>query len=220
MMDHVVRAEANMEVMGSDHAVFVDRDPKHFGIILTYLRNKADGLDRHLDSRRLLNFGRNNDAGSSSSSSSSSEAKKEASSQIMKSAPTLSFSSSIILPKDSTTLTELYHESVHYQISELTEQICSQRALTRVFDLLGSKNPFQLATTAITAGKRVLVLLGGMMTTMGGWVYAQALAAQAKTNELMEGGVNGDSAQNAIDYWKKQTEHWKAEAAKWSNGTK
>ena len=33
--------------------------------------------------------------------------------------------------------------------------------------------------------KRLLVLFGGVMTGAGGWVYAQALAAQSKTNELL-----------------------------------
>lgn len=40
----VARAEANGELTSSGSAVFVDRDPKHFATILTYLRNKSDGL--------------------------------------------------------------------------------------------------------------------------------------------------------------------------------
>src|SRR5210317_384150 len=40
---HVLRAESNSEYLG-DKIVFIDRDSKHFHVILTYLRNKADGL--------------------------------------------------------------------------------------------------------------------------------------------------------------------------------
>lgn len=88
--------------------------------------------------------------------------------------------------------------------------------------------------------KRLLVLFGGVMTGMGGWVYAQAVAAQAKTNELlmsgsdlmMIGGIggNGDtfsdtnggsndssSSSSAEEYWKKQSKVWN-DAAKFWNG--
>lgn len=50
-----------------------------------------------------------------------------------------------------------------------------------------------MATTVLTTGKRMLMLFGGMVTSMSGWVYAQALAAQAKTNELLEDNVGGDN---------------------------
>jgi len=40
----VTRAEANGELTSNGHAVFVDRDPKHFQTILTYLRNKSEDL--------------------------------------------------------------------------------------------------------------------------------------------------------------------------------
>ena len=83
-----------------------------------------------------------------------------------------------------------------------------------------------MAATFAATGKRVLILLGGTATGIGTWVYAQAVAAQAKTNELLmqskgeceecgtkDGGdlVNNNSA----EYWKKQTEFWKSAADKW-----
>lgn len=40
---YVERAEANQEFVGG--AVFVDRDPKHFGLILNHLRNRVEGLE-------------------------------------------------------------------------------------------------------------------------------------------------------------------------------
>ena len=44
LSDIVARAEANGELTSSGNAVFVDRDPKHFQLVLTYLRNKSEGL--------------------------------------------------------------------------------------------------------------------------------------------------------------------------------
>ena len=44
LTEYVTRAEANKEL--TQEAVFIDRDPKHFGMILSYLRNKADGLSK------------------------------------------------------------------------------------------------------------------------------------------------------------------------------
>lgn len=44
LADIVARAEANGALTSSGNAVFVDRDPKHFQVILTYLRNTSEGL--------------------------------------------------------------------------------------------------------------------------------------------------------------------------------
>mmetsp|Transcript_42525 Transcript_42525/g.77687 ORF Transcript_42525/g.77687 Transcript_42525/m.77687 type:complete len:236 (+) Transcript_42525:126-833(+) len=173
LMDHVVRAEANPEIITSgDHAIFIDRDPKHFGTILDYLRNKADGVFRHPSvAQRLMKFSNNNKQVSADNC----QAAKDVTTQIF----------SIPLPKDSKTLTEMYFESIHYNIPALTDRICSQQSLTRIFETFGSNHPFQMASTAIVAGRRILVLFGGMLTGMGGWLYAQAMAAQAKTNEML-----------------------------------
>lgn len=44
LAEHVSRAEANDEFTHGGKAVFVDRDPTHFHLILGHLRNKVEGL--------------------------------------------------------------------------------------------------------------------------------------------------------------------------------
>lgn len=208
-----MRAETNAEIITSgDHAIFIDRDPKHFGTILAYLRNKADGVFRHpIVAQQLMKFGNSNRQGSANNC----QAAKDVTTQIF----------SIQLPKDSTTLTEMYFESIHYNIPELTDRICSQQSLTRIFETFGSNNPFQMASTAIVAGRRILVLFGGMLTGVGGWVYAQAMAAQAKTNEMMLNTREncddcGVGLVNQTDLWKKQADYWKIVSDKWNGGAR
>ena len=43
LADHVARAEANREITKAG-AVFIDRDPKHFDVILLHLRNRVEQL--------------------------------------------------------------------------------------------------------------------------------------------------------------------------------
>ncbi len=209
LYDHVLRAEANLEYAADNNAVFIDRDPKHFGIILAYLRNRADGLvgssDAAATTSSLVRFGR----------------KQQSNTTNVATSPTSSFkyTSSIQLPTDSTLLSEMYIESMHYNIPEMTDLICSRQMLTRIFNLFGSNNPFQLAGSAYANMKRLLVLFGGVMTGAGGWVYAQAVAAQqAKTNELqaLMSNSSGGVSENAVEYWKNQSKVWNDAAKKWS----
>jgi len=190
LREYVLRAESNNEIISKDNAIFIDRDPKHFDMILSYLRNKADGIVRH---------------------------------KTFKSLP--SSTSSILLPKDSKTLTELYFESIHYRIPELTDRICSQQFLGRIFELFGSTNPVQQATALLARGKSILLAFGGLATTAGaawGWLYTQAEWAQEKTKNLLSidnGKTTGDDCAKDADYWKRQTEYWKNVADKWKGSS-
>ena len=204
LYDHVLRAEANSEYAGD--AVFIDRDPKHFGVILAYLRNRADGLvgssDAAATTSSLLRFGRKQSNATTTSSTSPPSSFK--------------YTSTIQLPTDSTLLSEMYIESMHYRIPEMSDLICSRQMLTRIFNLFGSNNPFQLAGSAYANMKRLLILFGGVMTGAGGWVYAQAVAAQAKTNELLMMSSSGSGvSENAVEYWKNQSKLWNDAAKKW-----
>ncbi|KAL7491223.1 hypothetical protein ACHAWT_000639 [Skeletonema menzelii] len=202
--DHVLRAEANLEYAGD--AVFIDRDPKHFGVILAYLRNRADGLagssDAAATTSSIIRFGRKQSNTTTSSTSPPSPS-------------SFKYTSTIQLPTDSTLLSEMYIESIHYRIPEMSDLICSRQMLTRIFNLFGSNNPFQLAGSAYANMKRLLMLFGGVMTGTGGWVYAQAVAAQAKTNELL---MMSSSSNGGVEYWKNQSKLWNDAAKKW-NGT-
>ncbi|KAL7530128.1 hypothetical protein ACHAWF_003255 [Thalassiosira exigua] len=204
LMDHVVRAERNSDLGG---AVFVDRDPKHFGTILSYLRNKADGVHGRSTARRKRKLFGDEGGGSSGRDP------DRLSTAVAKSISTL-------LPKDSNSLREIYLESVHYDMPELTNCIVSQRTLARMCDLFGSKNPLEMTAAILTFGRRALIMLGGMATGAGGWVYAQAAAARAKTDEFVaqmapdESDDNGSYANDA-SYWEKQAETWKSVADKW-----
>ena len=54
LSDHVARAEHNHEILRNG-AVFIDRDPEHFPILLKYLRNRVEyeALRNHIDKTTL-----------------------------------------------------------------------------------------------------------------------------------------------------------------------
>lgn len=58
LSDYVRRVDAN-PALAMDGAVFVDRDPKHFGVLLNHLRNKTEGLVRGVSCMPLVSFGWN-----------------------------------------------------------------------------------------------------------------------------------------------------------------
>ena len=154
LTEYVTRAEANKEL--TQEAVFIDRDPKHFGMILSYLRNKADGLSN----TRLVS--------------------KLTRSKI-KSNP--SAVETVFLPEDQQSLQEIYYESMHYQIPELTTFICTKSTLVRSLQMFGAKNPFQMAASALAVGRRAFIFLGTMATGMGGWAVTQATLSETQAKQ-------------------------------------
>mmetsp|Transcript_32562 Transcript_32562/g.66477 ORF Transcript_32562/g.66477 Transcript_32562/m.66477 type:complete len:331 (+) Transcript_32562:49-1041(+) len=178
LMDLVMRAEKNCETTPESNAIFVDRDPKHFGMILNHLRNRADGIHLPSTSRSMLNLAKPTATGKNQG-----RPGRNAKSMLRGLTPTshaLSPESHIHLPKDSLILAEMYFEAVHYQIPELSDRICSKQGLTRIFQFFGSQNPFQMAATAMVTGKRMLAVMGTLATGLGGWAYAQVLTAKQK----------------------------------------
>mmetsp|Transcript_22202 Transcript_22202/g.46428 ORF Transcript_22202/g.46428 Transcript_22202/m.46428 type:complete len:305 (+) Transcript_22202:47-961(+) len=239
LMDHVVRAESNREIVtGWNKAIFIDRDHQHFGTILAYLRNKADGIYRRPGDgarRRLMKFGDKISNNNNNSNNKCQTIVKEAATKHLNEAKsTMPSASSYIpqLPKDPKTLTEIYFESLHYNIPELTNHLSSKTTLTRLLGIFGSKNPLQLASTVMVTGRRMLVLFGTMLTGMGGWAYSEAMAVQAKaldktyeivsdtkefvsdTKDFCHDGV--DDLVNESGFWKKQADGWKIISDKWN----
>ena len=181
LMDHVVRAELNNEILGKEQAIFIDRDPKHFTIILSYLRNRADGLHRYPSMKqatKLLAF-RKSDI--------------KATEQWNDFAKSASAVSTVQLPKDTAALSELYLEALHYQISPLMNAVCSQRFLSRLLENFpGVKNPINLAASVMAGGRNVLKLLGGTSIFTGtlgmGWMYTKYLEAREMAEDFWKGG--------------------------------
>ncbi|KAL7447058.1 hypothetical protein ACHAXM_010729 [Skeletonema potamos] len=61
--------------------------------------------------------------------------------------------------------------------------------------------------------KRLLVVFGGVMTGVGGWVYAQAVVAQANCGSS---GGGSDVSENIAEIWKNQSKLWSDAAYKWN----
>ena len=128
----VARAEANSELTQGGQAIFVDRDPKHFGIILQHLRNKVDGLSYGGIGRLIP----------------ASHSKKIAIATVQ-------------LPTDDKeALRNIFIEAQFYDIKELQKSACGQSLLTALmqnFGLAKGANPFDEASKFLLRLKRGLI---------------------------------------------------------------
>lgn len=169
LADHVARAEKAAAVTSSnnnnkllhDGAVFIDRDPKNFAYILSYLRNQLD-------------------AGSSSSSQSNNvyastrQLKKKilvATSVYSQGSSAKQVTASLSLPKDSNALKELYQEAAYYQIPELEAALCNQSAFITILQFFpggSGANPFATASQVLSRLRASLLALGSVGTIVLG----------------------------------------------------
>ena len=127
----VARAEANAELTQGGKAIFIDRDPKHFGIILQHLRNKVDGLSYGGIGRLIP----------------ASHSKKMAIATVQ-------------LPTEKEALRDIFMESQYYNIKELQQSACGQSLLTALmqnFGLAKGANPFDEASKFLLRLKRGLI---------------------------------------------------------------
>jgi hypothetical protein len=133
---HVARAEANQNLT-KDGAVFIDRDPKHFPIILQFLRNSVEKNKR------------NDTAGCETSESLSKQLKKYK-------------YSSVSLPKDTTSLQELYMEASYFQMKELQDTLCHTSIVANVMSFFSGRgsNPFTEMTNLFGRLRAAILALG------------------------------------------------------------
>mmetsp|Transcript_12789 Transcript_12789/g.28299 ORF Transcript_12789/g.28299 Transcript_12789/m.28299 type:complete len:276 (-) Transcript_12789:107-934(-) len=132
----VSRAEKNAELTQGGKAVFIDRDPTHFGLILQHLRNTADGLSYNSMSRYIPG--------------------KHAS-KIP--------DTTVRLPTDRGKLRDVYMESTFYDVQELRNSACGQSMLAWFFTNIrgSSSNPFDEAAKLMARLKRGLIATVGLV---------------------------------------------------------
>ncbi|KAG7343519.1 BTB/POZ domain containing protein [Nitzschia inconspicua] len=134
----VARAQANGEVL-DQQIIFVDRDPTHFPLILTYLRNKTEGIAYNNKTMRKTVMG-------------------VPSIKLKKMAKRPQY---VRLPQDQGQLQDLYVEAVHYNLTELQDQLCHTSFMVTVMSWFGGGNPFQQANEALKTVRRSLLAVAG-----------------------------------------------------------
>eukprot|EP00980_Cylindrotheca_fusiformis_P007833 scaffold1669_cov129-Cylindrotheca_fusiformis.AAC.44 len=137
----VLKAEANEELIKG--AVFVDRDPTHFGLILQHLRNVADSitLSRPANKNAWLRL--------------ISRSKNEVNIQI---------------PEDITKLRELFVEARYFKIKELEDALSGYDLFTWVASVIsgkGTANPFHVAVNAMKMVRNTLLTTGSLGVLIG-----------------------------------------------------
>jgi hypothetical protein len=137
----VRKAEANQEFM--KNAVFVDRDPTHFGLILQHLRNVADSITL------------------------SSTANKNAWLRLISNPKN---EVNIQIPENTSNLRELFVEARYFRIKELEDALSGYDLFTWVASVIsgqGAANPFHVAVNAIKMVRRTLLTTGGLGILIG-----------------------------------------------------
>ncbi|KAL3918619.1 MAG: hypothetical protein SGARI_007418 [Bacillariaceae sp.] len=145
LCETIAIAEAQGEFTYSDgKAIFVDRDPTHFPLILTYLRNKVEGIAYNDKSIKQTAM-----AGG---------VKKFV---TLKSAKHPQY---VRLPQDQGTLQDLYVEATHFGL----HQLCHTSFMVTVASWFGGGgNPFLQANEALKSLRRTFFAVAGTTSIMG-----------------------------------------------------
>lgn len=142
LREHVVKAEANKELVAE--AVFIDRSPDNFGLILAHLRNVADSI------------------------STTNSRKKVAVQRMLRTDPGQEVN--IQIPIDKAKVRDLFIEARYFQIHELEAAICNSDFFTWLASLMGgsgSANPFNVAAQSLQVVQRSLLATGGVGFVIG-----------------------------------------------------
>jgi hypothetical protein len=150
LYNRVLRAEANQEY--TKGAVFIDRNPTHFPLILQHLRNRADMMHNPNSFR-------------SSKHSIFHKAIHEKAKKII----FMKKDVLIQIPEKREAMRDLYVEARYFQITELESLLCSMDWYTRAAQFFGSgaSNPFYAASQAFTTARRALVASSGFGIILG-----------------------------------------------------
>ncbi len=143
LFDRVQKAEANQEFFKG--AVYIDRDPTYFHLILQHLRNRADLMHLRYDT---------------------------ASPRFSAKARNVLFNKRDVLiqiPDKKDALRDLYVEARYFKINELEHLLCAMDWHTRFASWFGSgaTNPFYAASQTITATRNALVATSGIGIAFG-----------------------------------------------------
>lgn len=160
LAEYCARAEANGELEAGG-AVFVDRDPTHFAIILSFLRNKTEGVAYNSQRSRFTDHVVENCGGGELNGDAS---LYSVATNSMKLATHPKY---VRLPKiddkNYGLLEDLYIEAQHFQLRELERQLCKSSIWVTIMSFFnGGRNPFQTFTEFLqTARRSALALVGG-----------------------------------------------------------
>lgn len=189
LAEYCARAEANGE-LESTGAIFVDRDPTHFAIILTFLRNKTEGIAYNSKQSKFSNKLAAKITGSTGDNTKAKAAAlvgAEASTEAASSSVDATSSESMVttitkltlakhpqyvrLPKIDDTnqglLEDLFVEAQHYRLVELEHQLCQSSMWVTFMSMInGGRNPFKTLNDMFKQARRTALALAG-----GGSIY-------------------------------------------------
>jgi hypothetical protein len=175
LCETIARARANGEMV-DQNIIFVDRDPTHFPLILTYLRNKTEGIayNNKIMKQTVMGVTR------------------------IKIKSLANRPQYVRLPQDQGQLQDLFVESVHYGLTDLQDQLCHTSIMVTIMSWFGGGNPFQQANEALKAARRTLLALagtGGIVAAMKSelaWLQEKFGFLVTGNKEKKESDVVGD----------------------------
>ena len=146
--------------------IFLDRDPKHFPVILQYLRNKVEDVSYNRECKTWQ-------AHTNHSSKDWLFQKKSPHTKYIRLAPDV----------DPTYLQDLYLEATYYELDELKIQLDHATFVVRAFAFLNggpsSINPFERTKQVVATLRNTSVALAGLGT--GAFAVMNDAASQATT---------------------------------------